>query len=332
MSIVKVGRGVNIHAADKNGNPIRIYIEDLVKVEELREAYGTIGERNKTIDEQKSSMMPVEDAKTLANVAYNRAYLAATGGYHNQKDFENWWTEYRKENGFVNEQPTNMVSKLDAKSWAYTMYMRAKMRTEREGDACTNDFEWAWYEFCDRKQGQDEPTPTDPIFEGIMSELKNIAGATMGWSDFETEAPNIALYGSFWKAIHIRFGYENEGRKVSDGNRREYLESIANNIVQWRKDNPNEEPKPKADAITADEVLPRIKALAMQFFGWAHEWMQWIVSEQDKSIQLFHTLVADEYELELNIEATNKGLRLFEITRLQYLEKVAQAVADALNK
>ena len=184
---------------------------------------------------------------------------------------------------------------------------------------------------ANQSKGQAEPTPTDSVFEGIMSELKNIAGATMGWSDFETEAPNIALYGSFWKAIHIRFGYENEGRKVSDGNRREYLESIANNIVQWRKDNPNKEPKPKADPITADEVLPRIKALAMKFFGWAHEWMQGIVCEQDKSIQLFHTVVADEYELELNIEATNKGLRLFGCTRIQYLEKVAQAVADALN-
>ncbi len=231
--------------------------------------------------QQLADKMTVEDAKTLANVAYNRAKHLPCEDC-TQQDFEMWWIEYRKENGVVNEQP--------------------------------------------------EPAPTDPVFEGIMSELKNIAGATMGWSDFETEAPNIALYGSFWNAIHIRFGYENEGRKVSDGNRREYLESIANNIVQWRKDNTNEEPKPKADPITADEVLPRIKALAMQFFGWAHEWMQGIVSEQDKSIQLFHTLVADEYELELNIEATNKGLQLFDITRMQYLEKVAQSVADALNK
>lgn len=141
--------------------------------------------------QQLADKMTVEDAKTLANVAYNRAKHLPCEDC-TQQDFEDWWTEYRKENGFVVE--------------------------------------------------------------------------------------------------------------------------------------------PKADAITADEVLPRIKALAMRFFGWAHEWMQWIVSEQDKSIQLFHTLVADEYELELNIEATNQGLRLFEISRLQYLEKVAQAVADALNK
>lgn len=230
--------------------------------------------------QQLADKMPVEDAKTLANVAYNRAKHLPCEDC-TQQDFEMWWTEHRKENGFVNDQP--------------------------------------------------EPTPTDPVFEGIMSELKDIARGAMGWSDFENAPTPDGNFDAFWTALEKRYDSVPSGESIYiKGTQFEYLESIAKAIIVL---NPKKfEVKPKADAITADEVLPRIKALAMRFFGWAHEWMQWIVSEQDKSIQLFHTLVADEYELELNIEATNQGLRLFEISRLQYLEKVAQAVADALNK
>jgi len=77
--------------------------------------------------------------------------------------------------------------------------------------------------------------------------------------------------------------------------------------------------------------LPRIKALAAKFFPWDQGLLHLPIDGEGKSVQLFNCLVADEYELELNIEATNKGLQLFNITRLQYLEKVAEAVADALN-
>ena len=54
--------------------------------------------------QQLADKMPVEDAKTLANVAYNRAKHLPCEDC-TQQDFEYWWIEYRKENGFANDQP-----------------------------------------------------------------------------------------------------------------------------------------------------------------------------------------------------------------------------------
>ena len=178
---------------------------------------------------------------------------------------------------------------------------------------------------------QPEPTPTDSVFEGIMSELKEIARGAMGWSDFENAPTPDGNFDAFWTALETRYDSVPSGESIYiKGTQLEYLESIAKAIIVL---NPKKfEVKPKADAITADEVLPRIKALAMRFFGWSNQGMGGLVCDTRDSLQSFLAAVADEYELEIDIEATNKGLRLFEITRMQYLEKVAQAVADALNK
>lgn len=47
------------------------------------------------------------DAKTLANLAYNRvSAFIGQGITPSQSDFETWWTEFRKENGYATEQPT----------------------------------------------------------------------------------------------------------------------------------------------------------------------------------------------------------------------------------
>lgn len=324
--------------------------------------------------QQLADKMPVEDAKTLANVAYNRAKHLPCEDC-TQQDFETWWTEYRKENGVVNEQPEpyypesieDVWQKLKGMANEYMLWGQLKKYNVRLNDGGMQKFNTAIHEelgFSMRSQyhkdseakitegitradylywmasqiytqlttvKKPEPTPAESVFEGIMSELKDIARGAMGWSDFENAPTPDGNFDAFWTALEKRYDSVPSGESIYiKGTQFEYLDSIAKAIIVL---NPKKfEVKPKADAITADEVLPRIKALAMRFFGWAHEWMQWIVSEQDKSIQLFHTLVADEYELELDIEATNKGLRLFEITRMQYLEKVAQAVADALNK
>ncbi len=240
--------------------------------------------------QQLADKMTVEDAKTLANVAYNRAKHLPCEDC-TQQDFEYWWIEYRKENGFANDQP--------------------------------------------------EPYHPDSI-EDVWQKLKGMANDYMLWGQLKKYNVRLNDGGmqKFNTAVHQELGFsmrsqyhkDSESKIIEGITRADYLYWMATQIYTQLTTVKKPEPKPKADEITASEVLPRIKALAMQFFGWAHEWMQGIVSEQDKSIQLFHTLVADEYELELNIEATNQGLRLFEITRMQYLEKVAQAVADALNK
>ena len=47
------------------------------------------------------------DSKTLANLAYNRvSAFIGQGITPSQQDFEHWWTEFRKENGYATEQPT----------------------------------------------------------------------------------------------------------------------------------------------------------------------------------------------------------------------------------
>ena len=229
--------------------------------------------------QQLADKMTVEDAKTLANVAYNRAKHLPCEDC-TQQDFEMWWTEYRKENGVVNEQP--------------------------------------------------EPTPTDSVFEGIMRELKDIARGAMGWSDFENAPTPDGNFDAFWTALEKRYDSVPSGESIYiKGTQLEYLESIAKAIIVL---NPKKfEVKPKADPITADEVLPRIKALAMRFFGWSNQGMGGLVCDTRDSLQSFLAAVADEYELQLDIQATNKGFELIGVSRLQYLEKVAQAVADALN-
>ena len=234
----------------------------------------------------KPEMMTVEDAKTLANVAYNRG--RSIGELYCQLDFEDWWTEFRKENGFTSEP---------------------------KADAITDD---------------------QVKFNTIMGVLKNIARTTMGWSNFEGEAPNIALYGSFWKAIHIRFGYENEGRKVSDGNRREYLESIANNIIQYRKDNPTEEPKPKADPITAPKAIPTraevaqtIKDLAVKHFGWhVLGWQNPFFLEHRSQRLAFREELREVLDNELN---SVRLLAQFKGTRFQWVQQLENQIMAALE-
>ena len=137
-------------------------------------------------------MMTVLDAKTLAHLAYNRGHSIGNGTMDviqitGNADFENWWIEFRKENGFGNEQP--------------------------------------------------ETTPSESVFEGIMSELKDIAREYLGWTDFENgTVPSDSLYGQFWNAIHIRLHYAPIHETTNgDGNQIEYLESIANNIIQSRE-------------------------------------------------------------------------------------------------
>jgi len=54
-------------------------------------------------------MMTVLDAKTLAYLAYNRGHSIGNGTMDviqitGNADFENWWIEFRKENGFGSEQ------------------------------------------------------------------------------------------------------------------------------------------------------------------------------------------------------------------------------------
>ena len=238
----------------------------------------------------KPEMMTVEDAKTLANVAYNRAKHLPCEGC-TQQDFEMWWIEYRKENGFATEP-----------------------KAERIYNQSSQD---------------------------VYAQLYVLAQEYLGWHDLDKQvSKKDSDFNKFWTRLQEIYGdgcvspkgVDAINRGTEQGfTRADYLKLIADEIVANQgKGQP--EPKPKADAITADEVLPRIKALAMKFFGWSNQGMEGLVSEQDKSTQLFHAVVADEYELEIDIEATNKGLRLFEITRMQYLEKVAQAVADALNK
>ena len=47
------------------------------------------------------------DSKTLANLAYNRvSAFIGQGITPSQQDFEHWWTEFRKENGYATGQPT----------------------------------------------------------------------------------------------------------------------------------------------------------------------------------------------------------------------------------
>jgi len=78
---------------------------------------------------------------------------------------------------------------------------------------------------------------SESVFEDIMSELKDIARESLGWTDFENgTVPSDSLYGQFWKAIHIRLHYApiHETTK-GDGNQVEYLESIAKNIIQRRE-------------------------------------------------------------------------------------------------
>jgi hypothetical protein len=130
-----------------------------------------------------------------------------------------------------------MMTVLDAKTLAYLAYNRGRSIGELH---CTLDFENWWVEF--RKESgfgneQPETTPSESVFEGIMSELKDIARESLGWTDFENgTVPSDSLYGQFWKAIHIRLHYApiHETTK-GDGNQIEYLESIANNIIQSRE-------------------------------------------------------------------------------------------------
>jgi len=55
-------------------------------------------------------MMTVLDAKTLAYLAYNRG--RSIGELHCTLDFENWWIEFRKENGFDKPEPKSLLDRV----------------------------------------------------------------------------------------------------------------------------------------------------------------------------------------------------------------------------
>lgn len=84
---------------------LRDKVNLIEKKNSLAESVMSLTDMNSEITEKCEGMMTVLDARTLAHAAYNRGHSIGNGTMDviqitENADFENWWIEFRKENGF----------------------------------------------------------------------------------------------------------------------------------------------------------------------------------------------------------------------------------------